>query len=450
MLNKSPNSPEYKEMVYRTSEILEAAVRIVLDLDGQKKLFSGNEEKIFLFYFYEKLSPNHISGNNYQIKDIHKTTFNCMNDIFLDQLEDRATDIQRLHSVIRKLLSPILMVMSLLNLVLYSSIIHVYGHMRRSIYLVHNLSYFSLVNRTEKNQALRKSLYQELIKGGLEDSTAKILSELFPTSHLESYTSLSNHFLAKLRIKSVITTPWGLMEDPLMSALVRNNQSILYYVQHGGGNGIIDIRERVVSQIEEEGCQKMYYWGTGKNNVFPTRYKKNGFKSMKNNCKIILSERKNTDPDSLKFYESIRDSLRKNSNSQIDLILYPNFKEIDSFTLKDHKLGIGYRDNENSGLNIYDSIVHSLIYARILARRPFLIVDDFKVSPINSSAVKFIQLLRESGILISRTDIEEAAFLLLSLDPIEREKRFIKIADSVLKHILDQPKLEDIFYKKVS
>ena len=85
------------------------------------------------------------------------------------------------------------------------------------------------------------------------------------------------------KVNIVVTSLAGIMDDPLLSFLVKNNNSKLIFVQHGGGYGLN--KDRLDYVIEHEGADTMYYWGTGDHNVFPTRYRTKNFGKI--NSKIL-------------------------------------------------------------------------------------------------------------------------------------------------------------------
>ena len=62
-----------------------------------------------------------------------------------------------------------------------------------------------------------------------------------------------------------------------------------------------------------------------------------------------------------------------NFNSESDILQY----------------GISYPEHERAKLTVYDSIRQSLVYARILTRRPFLISDEMPIHINNYNAEKF-------------------------------------------------------------
>ena len=90
-----------------------------------------------------------------------------------------------------------------------------------------------------------------------------------------------------------------------MSFLIRNASPKLIYVQHGGGYGLN--YKRLMYEIEELGSDEMYYWC--QKNVFPTRFKSNGFRRMNSRSFFILSERKNSNPTRANEYIDIAENM---------------------------------------------------------------------------------------------------------------------------------------------
>ena len=83
-----------------------------------------------------------------------------------------------------------------------------------------------------------------------------------------------------------------------------------------------------------------------------------------------------------------------------------------AFEHKNIQQGVGYTQHEKAQLIVYENLEQSLIYARILSKRPFLIIDEDsdkltpKVELLSDNAFKFILLLKEAGILVSFEEIE--------------------------------------------
>jgi len=225
-----------------------------------------------------------------------------------------------------------------------------------------------------------------------------------------------------------------------MSFLIKNASPKLIYVQHGGGYGLN--YKRLMYQIEESGCDEMYFWGTGDKNVFPTRFKSDGFRRMNDKSYIILSERKSADPVQAKEYINIANSLRGSLEKKMKVVIYPNA----NFNSEDDILqyGISYPEHEIAKLTVYDSIRQSLVYARILSQRPFLISDDIPIRINNANAEKFVELLRSSGLLVPRDELFDVISLWLSKPKNLFESDFKAQADDLLNHVLNQKKLSDI------
>ena len=56
---------------------------------------------------------------------------------------------------------------------------------------------------------------------------------------ISEYASNQKHKLSNFKgLESVATNIYGIMDDPLLSFLVKTNKSKIAYVQHGGGQGL--------------------------------------------------------------------------------------------------------------------------------------------------------------------------------------------------------------------
>ncbi len=435
------------------SEKIARAVRLSIDLESDEEVFSGNEELLFLDALFKRM-PNSSSKAPQAMFKIEETKdltyfsfFDIWNDevIFRGNAKNKKSPQARLISFAASILNRVRRIRSILflekSLQKSSSIIHIYSHLRNEKFIVPNLTQtFFKASSYEKNEDLRKQFYLNLVNEGVDQELSKYLSSLFPLSHLELFDEFRNHRIAALKIKIVTTTIYGVLEDPLMSFLIRNASPKLIYVQHGGGYGLN--YKRLMYEIEELGSDEMYYWGTGQKNVFPTRFKSNGFRRMNNKSFIILSERKNSHPTRANEYIDIAENMNDLFGKKTRVVAYPsaNF-DSESDILQ---YGISYPEHERAKLTVYDSIRQSLVYARILTQRPFLISDEMPIHINNNNAEKFVDLLRSSGLLVPREELFDRISFWLS-KPIDLfESEFKNQANDLFNHVLNQKKLNDL------
>jgi len=448
-------TPEY---INNLSNDLKIAVIKTLDLDPSEEIFIGNEEKLFLLNVIDKTTQHQLIdgsgvltaktlGVDITIQDSNSYTLNRMYDIF-----ENENKIKNKQSLIRSFVNLsrywLLLIKSLVLLIKIPVIIHSHGYFKHKWFVIEELSK-AFIKYDKKDNKLRARFKNELLKRNLDRQIILEIVNLFPISHLESYTKIKNHWLTKLKINTVVSCLHGIMADPLLGSIIRKNKSDIFYLQHGGGYGLR--MNRIQYMIEEDGCKKMFFWGTGNHNIFPSRYKSVFFPKIGSDVAIVLSSNKNIDTDGRNAFISIAKSLQNKTEVKPALIAYPgSCKSI--FDYSNTQLGISYRNHLKARLVIYDSVGQSLLFARILSKRPFLIVDDFplEIDKNNKNAQRFIFLLREAKLLINRTDVIEQTMFWLSLDVEEMQNKFNEIASEFFDHVLSQPTINEIFFTKPS
>ena len=435
------------------SYMLEKAVKSTLSLENSEIVFTGNEELLFLDALFKRRPDSESTAPqaNFKIKDLEDITYFSFFDIWKDEVAFRGEAKKRksfqsrlisfaadILNFIRKIRHAFLLEKKLKQ---SNSIIHIYSHLRNDKFIVPNLTnIFFKPSIYQKNKKLRKSLYTNLLSEGIDEELSKYLSSLFPLSHLELFLEFKNHRISRIKIDKVASTIYGILEDPLMSFLIKNSLPKLIYVQHGGGYGLN--HKRIMYEIEERGSDEMYFWGTGNKNVFPTRFKSKGFRKINDKSFFILSERKNSSQNEVSRYIDLATDINNSIRSNLSVIAYPNADfQLDSEILR---YGISYPEHEMAKLNIYDSIRQSLIYARILTKRPFLIIDDISIDVNTENGEKYVNLLRSTEILIPKEETSELIKLWLSKPKESFEKDFIHQSKDLLDHVLNQPKLNDL------
>ena len=424
------------------SEELRLAVIRVLGLRDSEVLFIGNEEKLFLLQLIKRIDKNTItaSGTDLSLHNFKEKTFNRMYDIWKDEIAIRETSRTRVLNMIIFLRSLLFFFRSLIALKRYDTIIHSHGYFRNRIFVIEELSFF-LLRYEKKCPKIRERFRNELMKTSMDDKLIGALAELFPISHMESYVKIKNHYLSKININKVVTSIYGVMADPLLGSIIRNNKSDLYYTQHGGGYGLND--KKVEYHLEDAGCKTMYYWGTGKHNIYPSRYKNKSFPKMNSEIQFILSANKNRDKISRDYYIAVAEKLEL-IYGDVSIVAHPK-SDKKNFTYKNMKFGITPRENQRSKLIVYDSVGQSLLFSRILSRRPFLVVDDFITDANNSNAKLFLKLLKECNLLISREDLLDRALFWSSISEDTLVDEFIRSAEPFLNHVLNQRNIEEAF-----
>jgi len=430
------------------SEQLRKAVVATLALEKEEQVFVGNEEKLFLFSLFQHM-PNSDHLTTVKIKNYKDLTYHRMIDIWNGEISKRfkARKKQNVTEKVRYLLILIrALLIRIRNLIFLdyklkkaNKIIHYAAHLRYGSFVIPNLTDLYFKPKEEKDKNLRKIFSQKLRDAGMDFKLIGYLADLFPTSHLESYSKFTAHKISNLKkIDTVITSIAGIQDDPLLSFLVKKNNCKLIYVQHGGGYGLN--KNHQPFQIEESGANIMYYWGTGDKNVYPTRYRNKYFSKMCRQAVIVLSDKR--DKETIKPYTCMAEIVTNKLRASCVIATHPNGPKFDD---KNIQYGIGYRQHEKAQLVVYDNITQSLIYARILSKRPFLIIEGgcVNLSPQSDNAFKFISLLREAGILIPFEELEYKMEYWMQFPPKEAKCEFEKNAQLIFNHVLNQPKIQN-------
>lgn len=436
------------ELLDEFSEKLRRAVCLTLKLNIEEKVFVGNEERMFLYILIQKLwgTPhfkarpiNNLSHiTNYNFYDIWKIDSQNAADI-----KTHTSLTERFRNFAIKIRRIILHVISLINLKYKlrntNTLIHYSAHLRYGHFVIPELTNLYFKHQDIKDTELRKIFFQNLTSVKFTPLLVDYITALFPTSHLESYKKLSEHPITKLEIRNVAASIYGLMSDPLLSFLIKNNSSRLIYVQHGGGYGLN--KNHLGHQMEESGSDMMLYWGTGDNNVFPTRYRKNYFPKINRTSIIVLSAIQ--DEKTIKPHIELAKMISSRWGSNCIVSVHPDSPISE---MKHIRHGTSNISIEQAQLVIFDNMLHSLMYQRILARRPFLVVDsdinDLRVQ--NDNGRRLLLLMRNSRILIPMNKLDREANDWMQLSPRESQKEFKERANLVLNHILNQPKLNEL------
>jgi len=429
-------------------EKLRKAVVATLDLKENEKVFVGNEEKLFL-YGLSTYMPDSLHLTTIKIKNHKELTYHTMMDLYGNEIAKRplAKKNQRFSEKPRQVIIKIRGFLIKINHLIFlksklkrsNTIIHYGAHLRYGKFVIPELTNLYFKNKKSKNEKLRKIFASKLSSFGFTPVWIEYLSSLFPTSHLESYKDLSEHYLTNLNIDRVVTSLSGVMSDPLLSFLIKKNRSKLIYIQHGGGPGLN--KENIQYEIEHSGADMMYYWGTGEKNVYPTRYRNKFFSKIDKQVLIVLSDKKNE--NTIQPYINLAENAQTKWQSSFLVVAHPNGPR---FTSNNIQYGIGYKQHEKAKLVIYDNIFQSLLYPRILTRRPFLVIESgFDISKTqNENATKFVLILKEAKILIPLSELESRVNYWMQFSNNEILIEFEKIASSLYKHVLDQKKIEKI------
>lgn len=268
--------PFLSKEIERVSKGLRSAVILTLGLKETDSVFTGNEEKIFLLALFQSM-PDSTHPTSKKFSNHRGLICHRMIDIWSGEVSkrckaqtDRSQSIKErargltihFRALIIRLRDQIFLKKTLAR---RNKIIHYAAHLRYGSFVVPNLTDLFFTNEYKKDKKMRNYFLDNLKISGIETTLAKYLANLFPISHLELYQAFKNHEVSNIKkIDVVATSVYGIMEDPLLSFLVRNNNSRLVYVQHGAGYGISKLHvghcwlpgqiEQVISQTNVALC----------------------------------------------------------------------------------------------------------------------------------------------------------------------------------------------------
>ena len=106
-----------------------------------------------------------------------------------------------------------------------NTMIHYAAHLRYGSFVIPELTSLYFKHKERKDKNLRKAFSVNLTGVGFDPILVEYLTSLFPTSHLESYLKLSAHSIANIKMDTVVTSLSGVLDDPLLSFLIKNNNS---------------------------------------------------------------------------------------------------------------------------------------------------------------------------------------------------------------------------------
>lgn len=414
------------------ASILAESVHSTLNLPLSDRPFTGNEEKIFLTALRARVGKGQIDSNRGPIRFSEVFRFSPEERIHTES--NRPLSISSIKQALHRKKSLLKWWFAIRG---SANLIHYAAHLREAEFRIPNLTDELIRLPRVANSMLRDQLNKNLMDRGLGGPSAKLISAFLPSSHLEYYRFFSNHPLAKLSVNCICTSVYGLMYDPVISFMAKNNQSKLVYVQHGGD---YNLTESLENQVEAQGASEMLYWGTGEKNIFPTRYPEIPNESRIADKILILLSSSATEDD-VHYFMRLKKKLMSSFDAEVSVRLHPR----SDLKYNDLKTGVNHFEHHSASLVIYDNVIHSLKYARILMRRPFLIVSCQVPTPLHSNARYYLRLLRDCGVLYSNDDF----FQSFSLPTHSMLEDFASSIARRLNPLFDYfhslPRLEDLY-----
>jgi len=431
------------ENIEKLSQKITIALQAIFALTKNQPVFTGNEEKIFILILLRLIENNNIKSIEGRVTSTHLYgTLVSFGDIFKSAINTRKIFYKRVLSYI--FTKPHRIFISIYRLFNLKNIIASDAAPYSSQACVSNISY-KIVKLFKTDSSLRTKFYSELLKQNIDHDLAQIICWHFPKSHMESFKFLNKISLYIPNIKNIYTNIYCLQNDPLISYIARNNNANLIYIQHGGGYGLNN--GRIDYDLEHNGANKMLYWGTGRHNVFPSRYRTKRFLPTINSCSIVMSHRFSSVDLILNEYMDITFKLKKeHPKTKISIYPYPGFNNLIRKNIS-IKYGMTNRVHEMQKLVIYDSIGSTLMYSRLVMKKPFLVANDFPIVSSGTEADNFISMLKVAGILLERDELYDEANKMLAMEAHELQNYFFNKANKILGYIHGLPKLNTIVEK---
>lgn len=391
--------------IARLSEILLRALRLTIGIDPNRVVFCGNEEKQFLHSLLFAAETGDRFPNSF-FKAIAKTDetredtrFRVLSS-WVRRLRERRRNTRILHS--------------------RSTLVHYHACFRGGPDVVSNLTE-QFVVFPPPQLGLRKQFAENLVDSGASADTAEQLSLYFPRSHLEAYNLLARAPLLNVRPRRVVSSIYGLMDDPLLSRLLVRSGAELTYVQHGGSYGLIPPTEY---EIEKTGCDRFLHWGLGDINVYPTAWKRQARNGRGARCLPFVCSSDLT-AERFEHTKAVLASLRGTSSVELTFVLHPRGEATETLSrTMGVQVGVGEVSPERFPLMVFDSIHHTTVFEAIVRGVPFLVCETDDIAPPHARGQEFVALLRKAGVLISLDRVRaEVVRSLQNLDLAWRQKR---------------------------
>lgn len=317
---------------------------------------------------------------------------------------------------------------------LQKNIIHFSGHRRDDIFVSPNFSRSIPKPKLKFNYQMRKSFENLLLELGVSENIAEALTLFTPASHVENFKYYYKRAFEFDYVKNVCANIYGIMEDPFLGFVVCISRANLIYIQHGGYYGFVN---DPIHCIEQNSCNKMYFWGVGENNCFPTKFPVGLEPKKTKDIYIILSA--HASEIEIKNKIKLREILKSNLKLSVKLVCHPTSKH--QIRHSHIKLGISFDEVRSAALILFDDHFHSLIYTRIMAGGLFLILDSERNygSAIFPKGQIFQKLL--DGLTFSELSIVNE----ISQIMIGEGKKYIAAVDKLQDLVLCGPKIQDIY-----
>lgn len=317
---------------------------------------------------------------------------------------------------------------------LQKNIIHFSGHRRDDIFVAPNFSKSIAKPKLYLNYQMRKNFENLLLDLGVAKNIAEALAIVTPASHIENFEYYYRRAFEFNYVKNVCANVLGIMEDPLLGFIVCISRANLIYIQHGGYYGFVD---DPLHCIERNSCNKMFFWGVGENNCIPTKFPVSLEPQKTKNIYIVLSA--HASEIEIKNKIKLREIIKSILRLSVDIVCHPTSKHQIRFS--NIKFGISFDEVRSAALILFDDHFHSLIYARIMAGGPFLILDSER----NYGAAIFPKGLIFQELLEDLTFSEVLIVDVISQIIIDEDKKYNAVVDKLQDLVVCGSYIQDIY-----
>ncbi|QNI57181.1 hypothetical protein SynBIOSU31_00267 [Synechococcus sp. BIOS-U3-1] len=421
------------KLIASLSLSLQSALASTLSIQSSYSVFTGNEEKCYLWYLL-----TYVESCQSCLPEPRAYPSNFSLSIASLDLESTSTSTSSSLSFKRRL--PLFFKRFLLHLpdklfhihkLRKFNLFHYSSHLSGSSKVCRNFTYLFASHLSDRHSPRLRSIFlNNLLSYGLSPIIAHSIVNSFPLSHLEHYFYFSSHYLHKTcHVSSYFASIYGILEDPLLSYLARNSSVSLYYVAHGGGYGLHP--NLLLHYIESTGCSELILWCFGRFPIRQTRFPKKIIKHKVPIIAFVLSVGAN--PQCISYFTRLSHQINymlRNSGFTSKVFLHPNSLHINEFIHLD--VGVSHKLHSSYSLVVYDNIGHTLMWDRIENNLAFLIVDydhpiDYDL--LDKDVMNFVKFLSGLKILLGSDQVlGEILYLIHSMIELEPfPERYVRL-----------------------
>jgi len=396
------------------SSVLSSSLSEYHNFPSSFSFFAGNEEKIYLWYVLECLKKRQLSFPT-SVK-VHRLSDSVLllsaeHQTYRQRHPLRAflsyhkRNISCRYSYLSTTFFKKRAIIPYSSVYITSTVTHI-----SSWPILHHLTsaHLSQLFLASPDLSFRRRFYDILFSYLRDQALCEIISNSFPTSHLEYYSTLRDHSLASIKLcESLYTNIYSLMDDPLLSLNISLTNPTLYYVQHGGSYNFFDSQ---LHHLEKQGCAKFLSWGVSNYGIKQTRYIKSSI--IRPMPKLIFVMSVYATYQDVMMLQLLANKLMKMSSfTQLSWSIALHQNSPLRFNSPNIQYGVPHDVHLNASLIVYDNISHTLLWHRLEQSLPFYVLDlSFTLAPQSIEAYRFISILKASGLFLNLSQLENRLF----------------------------------------